>query len=164
MVEGQSSVDIVSQWLSQRVERDFPLLTRDAYEKTSDDTDDYNCLAWAAKDQSRWWEPPIDGVLDPGQYWPRGAPITPDISALIKAYERHGFEVCRRVEMMENYDVIALYAYSDGRMAHAARWLNTEGRWSSKMGQLIDISHDYLSALESNEYGKVRILMRRYNP
>lgn len=40
----------------------FPNLTADNHEITSPKTIKYNCIAWAARNTDRWWQP--------GVYWP----------------------------------------------------------------------------------------------
>ncbi len=155
----------MNQWVAPEIERDFPLLSRNNSLKTSCDTETYNCLAWAARDSNRWWEPSHDGVFDPGQYWPKGAPRNYEFSSLVKAYELHGFEVCRRQDLALGFDIIVLYEDELGRMSHAARWLYEDECWTSKLGPFEDISHDYLSTLEGDTaYGTARVMMRRYHP
>jgi len=45
-----------------RIEKWFPNLRSAAYDITSPDSPVYNCVAWAAGDDSAWWEP-----TDPSQ-------------------------------------------------------------------------------------------------
>ena len=54
------------KYLPPEVEKHFPFLTRDLYEVVDDEPKDYNCIAFAAGDQTRWWEPDPWGVY----YWP----------------------------------------------------------------------------------------------
>lgn len=51
------------------IETVFPKLSGTSYKKTSDDTERYNCLAWAAGDDDRWWE--SGHPFDVGYYWPK---------------------------------------------------------------------------------------------
>jgi hypothetical protein len=48
--------------VSAELEGAFPNLAADGYTVASPKTQAYNCVAWAAGDVSRWWEP--------GIYWP----------------------------------------------------------------------------------------------
>ena len=41
-----------------------------SWEKTSDETDAYNCTAFAASDDTRWWDPIAGDIY----YWPDGVP------------------------------------------------------------------------------------------
>ena len=51
MVGNEAWIARVKVW----IERDFPNLLTTGYEITSPDTIDYNCIAWAAEDNERWW-------------------------------------------------------------------------------------------------------------
>jgi hypothetical protein len=151
-------------WLSTITQICYPALTPENSQKLSDATSRYNCIAFAAGDTNRWWEPPVDHVLDPGQYWPEGAPTGIDLDSCVKAYQRHGFERISRETMGDDFQTIALYAHRGGEMSHAAR-LNKDGSWLSKLGDLEDISHDYLASLEGDSaFGSVRLMMSRLNP
>lgn len=61
-------------------ESDFPRLRESGYELTSDADEANNCIAWAAGDSQRWWEP-IEG-----RYWPEGADRLYTVQALVQAY------------------------------------------------------------------------------
>lgn len=39
------------------IEKIYSNLTPTSYKITSPDTIDYNCVAWAAEDQEKWWWP-----------------------------------------------------------------------------------------------------------
>jgi hypothetical protein len=45
------------RFLQQDREENFPNLTKQNYHVTSDETGDYNCIAFAAGDESNWWWP-----------------------------------------------------------------------------------------------------------
>ena len=61
----------------------FPRTTRDNHRTTSPSTNDYNCVAWAAGDSERWWQPTV--------YWPIGAePEDYGIAALVGAFRSLG--------------------------------------------------------------------------
>jgi hypothetical protein len=99
----------------------------------------------------------------PWHYWPNGAPLTREASSFIRAYEILGWEVCQSTTPEAGYEKLAVYAYSDGSFAHAAR-LNDDGSFSSKLGDWEDIRHETLDALEEQlpdqAYGKVTAFMR----
>ncbi|MCA9263154.1 MAG: hypothetical protein KDA60_04875 [Planctomycetales bacterium] len=130
----------------------FPNLTDDNHEITSPCTIDYNCIAWAANNTQRWWQP--------GVFWPNES--TRDdygIGELALAFESLGFETCQDGTVEPGYDKVALYAV--GMMyTHAARQL-PDGCWTSKIGQLEDITHTTTEALENSDYGEVIQFMRR---
>ena len=54
---------------------------------------------------------------------------------------------------------VAIYAIG-GRTKHMARQLPS-GAWTSKLGDLEDIEHESLSALEGSDYGNVAMIMAR---
>lgn len=49
---------------------DFPNLTSQNHRVIGPDTDNYNCIAWACRDTSRWWQPGAE------YYWPLPASAT----------------------------------------------------------------------------------------
>src|SRR2546425_9618259 len=57
------------RYLPQERQDSFPNLSRDLYGVTSDDTEDYNCVAYAAGDTTLWWWPDPFGEY----YWPVNA-------------------------------------------------------------------------------------------
>jgi hypothetical protein len=135
----------------------FPLLTPDNYRVSSVETENYNCLAWAADDQSRWWEP------TPDKYWPPNAPQRGDLQSFVRAYETLGYAVCGGANLETGFEKIALYADATGRPTHAARQL-PGGNWTSKLGQWEDIEHDTVGDVEGDGpycYGRVHTFMQR---
>ena len=75
-------------------------------------------------------------------------------------YVNDGFERSESSDPEPGYEKIAIYVDRRGLPLHAARQLES-GRWTSKMGELEDIEHDTLDALEGPKYGKpVRYLRR----
>jgi hypothetical protein len=116
----------------------------------------------AAGDTSRWWECGSDGPIEePGVYWPDGAKYGFGLEALISVYEVLGFELCPddRSGTEAGYDWIVLYA-EDGEWRHAAKRLE-DGRWSSKLGDLEDVSHDSPDDVCGRFNGEVACFMRR---
>jgi len=153
------------EWIPESREKKFPNLNRSVYHKTSEEDEFHNCIAYAAGDKTQWWQPPLqEGIEEPGQYWPPGAPIEPHINSLIRAYELSGFQLCPDDTFEEGFEKVALYAYPDGGIAHAAKRL-ANGKWSSKLGDWEDIMHDTYSSLEGTEtepaYGSVKFFMKK---
>ena len=108
-----------------------------------------DCIAWAAGEQDRWWWPDPTGQ----HYWPDGAPCDESLQAFLHVFGELGYDLAGDDESAGASDVVALFA-KDGRVTHACRRVG-DGRWTSKLGNLEDISHD-LRALEGNEYGRVQ--------
>ena len=132
----------------------FPELVVSGFDLTSEATVDYNCYAWAAGFNQVWWEP------DPMEIyrWPIGIERSYSLRALIQVYKSFGFEDCLGEEREAGQEKIAIY-FLDGRPQHAARQLDT-GMWTSKLGNLGDVSHT-LHGLEDGQYGKVVKMMQR---
>lgn len=125
-----------------RLERFFPNLRPSEYEITSEESEEYNCLAWAAaNDQSKHWEPSV------GYYWP-DANREHSIAGWIRALRHLDFAPCTDGALEAGFEKLAIYA--DGDMpTHVARQLQ-DGRWSSKIGVgWEDIAHT-LDALTGN--------------
>lgn len=144
------------------IDRHYPKLADTGYVITSQETPVYNCIAWAAGDTTRWWECGEDGPIDePGVYSPEGARYGFGLEALISAFEVIGYELCLDggPEPEEGYDRIALYAEAS-EWRHAARLLK-DGRWSSKLGDLEDVSHDSPGDVCGRFNGELACFMRR---
>ncbi|MDZ8187072.1 MAG: hypothetical protein RMX96_19770 [Nostoc sp. ChiSLP02] len=137
-------------------ENKFPNLSRTEYSVTSKQSTLYNCFAWAAGEDNRWWSP-----IDPDNtyYWVEG--ITPELtmSAFIQAYESLGYELCNNSDLEAGFEKIAIYATSDGEPTHAARQL-LNGKWTSKLGRWEDIEHE-LEGLIGEMYGDVKQILKR---
>jgi hypothetical protein len=148
--------------VKEDIDRHYPKLADAGYEITSEATPVHNCIAWAAGDTSRWWECGEEGPIDEaGVYWPEGARFGFGLDALISAYEVMGFELCPECgpEPEAGYDHVALYA-ENGEWRHAAKRLK-DGRWSSKLGDLQDVSHDSPGDVCGEFNGEIAGFMRR---
>jgi hypothetical protein len=115
----------------------------------------YNCVAWAAgEDQQPWWPSPRTRY-----YWP-----IPDravtIENFVAAFSELGYEPCGNDgSHQRGYEKVALYAIGQ-TPKHMARQL-TNGRWTSKLGDLRDITHSTPEDVEGKTYGRVVLYMRR---
>jgi hypothetical protein len=134
----------------------FPELGRTLWSVTSPRSRLYNCVAWAAEDDTRWWWP---GPTH-DSYWPVGAPREATVEAFIAAFALLGYDVCERADrgLDPGYEKVAIYAKAD-EPTHVARQLST-GEWTSKCGGLEDITHT-LEALAGDRYGAPVVVMRR---
>ena len=152
------------EWIDADREGTFPFLVRDRYEKTSEETPDlrYNCAAYAAGDESRWWQPLQPDDEEPiWSFWPAGVPHDGTLGSYIKAFELSGFVLCDPGKE-DGFERIALYAHENGLFTHAARQLPS-GRWTSKLGDWEDIEHETPQLLEGGRpaYGFVWHYMKR---
>jgi hypothetical protein len=142
-----------------------PRLKAGNHEKTSERDLNYNCIAHAAEDSSRWWWPTIGfaGLLPPGpqpkRYWPPGVPHAETIESFVLAYESIGYERCDDGQLETGWQKIAIYALGP-KPTHAARQLDS-GEWTSKMGRVEDIRHAKPEDVAGGLYGDVVVFMRR---
>lgn len=125
----------------------------------SERTVDYNCLAFAAGDMARWWEPYVIPPVQPGVFWPEGA--TPDngVEHWIEALATVGFERCGDGGLEPAWVKVAILGRA-GTAEHATRQL-ASGRWVSKLGDLEDIEHDEPGDVGGGAYGEVVQFLRR---
>lgn len=136
------------------LELKWPNLRKTGYEITSKPTSAYNCIAWAAGVTDRpWW--PID--VKP-YYWPL-EPRIESVQSFVEAFEQLGYKICSNSDLEPNVEKVAIYVEKKGEPTHMARQLTT-GQWTSKCGNLEDISHT-LEGLEGEFYGQVSIFMKR---
>ena len=134
---------------------DFPSLTAENSRPTSPFDVKYNCIAWAAQDDSNWWWPDRMNLY----YWPRQAPRIESIEAFKIAYGTIGYTEPTTEDLDDGLEKVAIYASSWGAPTHAARQL-PDGWWASKLGRNIDIEHE-LRAVEGPVYGSVAVILSR---
>jgi hypothetical protein len=141
----------------EALERAFPGLASSSWRITSPATGDYNCIAWAAGDTTRWWWPSDDPEAP--AFWPEGVPATLTLSAFLALFATLGYVQTADEKAEPGLDKVALYIREDDTPTHAARQLPT-GEWSSKLGRSIDIEHA-LHALSGTIYGRVVCILQR---
>lgn len=134
------------------IDNQLPELAKRGYAVTSPPAG-YNCVAWAASDNTRWWQ------NEPGFYWPV-ADRRPQVDSLMAAFRQLGYEDCGDDGSLEpGYEKVAVYAES-GLWTHASRQL-PEGRWTSKLGPDEDIEHAAPEDLVGTPYGDIHGFMKR---
>jgi hypothetical protein len=101
------------------IEAIFPELRTSPYRVTSPRTKDYNCIAWAAGDVSRWWWPDDDTDND-AIHWPPGIELEETVSAFVAAFATLGYSACANEAHEVGLEKIALFADATGRPTHAA--------------------------------------------
>lgn len=144
-----------SEAIKAKLIEGWPNLSKTKFEVTSCYSEEYNCLAYAAGEDDRWWSP----LPSPGYYWPPGIPRKNTWDSFIAAYATLGFELCEDGQLEEGYEKLAIYGSEFGRPKHVAIQLS-DGTWSSKLGKLQDINHELLG-LEVKEYSQVQRFMKR---
>lgn len=130
----------------------FPALNSTNHDVTSHPTPAYNCIAWAAGDDQRWWWPLVGG------YWPAAAPRELTLEAFVAAFGTLGYQECNGGHLEYGFEKVVIYAKS-GVPKHAARQL-PDGSWTSKLGRDADISHKLLGVC-GDLYGSVAKYLRR---
>ena len=133
------------------LDNSFPNLSSGQFEVTSEFSLEYNCIAWAAGDNSRWWWPAG------GDYWPIDDASTA-VDSFVRAFATLGYEPADDDSLEAGYEKVALYAKA-AHVTHAARQL-ASGRWTSKLGSDVDIEHE-LRGIEGDAYGAVVQLLKR---
>lgn len=134
------------------LEKIFPGLRGTAWAETSPQDVRYNCIAWAARDKTRYWWP------NPQYYWPTGVPMETTVAAFVEAFGTLGYSMSRTADQEPGKEKIAIFADGD-EPKHAARQMGS-GMWTSKLGPNIDIAHE-LEGLQGKEYGDVAVILER---
>jgi hypothetical protein len=120
-------------------------------------TTEYNCLAWAMSDCSRFWS----GSPMGGYFWPDDLPIgVPVIGVIVEMFRRAGYAECGDSTHVVGAEKVAIYADSYREVLHVARQV-PNGRWASKMGALADIEHATVELIECNWIGQVAVILCR---
>lgn len=135
----------------------FPKLTSVSYKQTSDPTPDYNCIAWAAGEEDRWWWPDAAGVY----YWPERVVRAETVDAFVLAFAPLGYSVCGTGHYEVGFEKVVLYkSLESGKPTHMSRQLG-DGSWTSKLGQDMDINHYDVSSVCGPAYGEAVVFMKR---
>lgn len=132
----------------------WPNLRDEDFTESSEETTEYNCIAHAAGNAAAWWWP--SGI----NYWPPSVPEEWTLDAFRQAYATLGYDICDNQDLEAGFEKVAIYTDAEGRPTHAARQL-PDGRWTSKLGSLIDIDHANLDCLAGGGYGSVSLVLRR---
>lgn len=134
----------------------FPNLTKDTARITSQEDYRYNCIAWAGGDSKKWWEPSGKSY----HFWLHHD-LAYTMESYLKVFNILGFkEESDSSEPEKGFEKVALYVDPNGIPTHAARQLEN-GAWISKLGRLEDIEHTTLEVLEGEDYGKVKVILKR---
>lgn len=134
----------------------FPSLRSARFDVTSPPDHRYNCIAHAATDATRWWEPVALG----GYYWPPGVPRAMTLASYQAAFESLGYTRCVSGGLERGVERVAIYVDGQGTPTHAARQLPS-GAWTSKLGKEVDIEHADPVSVAGAHYGSVAVYLRR---
>ena len=114
----------------------------------------YNCVGWAMHDKNLW-----DPLPSRIHIWPNGVSRDGRLGSYVAMFQHEGFEHCAKDAPRDGYEHIAIYVDRNAEFMHVAREL-PNGRWTSKLGGLNDITHD-LDDLVGTYYGNPTVYMRR---
>ena len=89
----------------KHLEEIFPNLAAAGYSPKSEQTPVYNCVAYAAGDETRRWE----GFREGGYHWPDGAREGHSLDALLSAFEALGYSVCDSATLETDFEKVSLY-------------------------------------------------------
>lgn len=141
--------------MDKDIENIFPELATDGYKLTSPETVSYNCIAWSVSDNTKWWWP--DGI----NYWPENILCIETVEAFKSMYESFGFVVCENTDLEVGFEKIVLYIDPiTNKPKHASRQL-PDGKWTSKLGKLKDISHNTPTGVKGSVYGVPYLFMKK---
>lgn len=144
--------------LGDAVLRELPNLKPENHEVTSPRANKYNCIAWAAGCDSRWWWPAGRG------FWPDGASREVSVSAFEDMFSNLGYVRCRDGSLESGFEKVVLYATRDPaghpKPTHAAKQLS-DGRWTSKLGPCEDICHSSVDDVSGPCYGTPVLYLKR---
>jgi len=132
---------------------ELPNLNATNYEVKSQATRRYNCIAWAASEDFRWWWPDPMGK----SYWPPGVTRAETIPAFLEAYQTLGFRLCTDGALETGIEKVAIYGRGQAGAevpTHASLQLKS-GQWTSKIGPFEDIHHETLNGVSGPIYGHV---------
>lgn len=138
---------------SEELGKSFPGLARSPFAITSPATPQYNCIAWAVGDNTRFWWPSRSG------FWPESCERLETVQAFRAMLAVHGYVECASDALEPDCEKVALFVDAKGTPTHAARQLRS-GMWTSKLGQHVDIAHE-LRGLEGKVYGRVQLMFSR---
>lgn len=144
--------------LSPEEEMEFPNLIPGKYSVKSKKCKAYNCIAFAAGDTTKKWDP--TGMPLPGYYWPEDVDRGDGPDSLRALFESLGYELCNNCDSEDGFEKVAIYIDNDGEWTHAAR-LEDTGEWCSKLGLEEDIQHDSPHCFSGSIYGNVCYWMKR---
>jgi len=127
------------------------------YSVTSEETDEYNCVGWAANeiDPGQWW--PLPNA--PEYFWPAGTRRDETLEAFIEGLGTIGFRPCDNADLEPGVEKVAIYTLR-GVPTHVARQI-PDGGWTSKLGAWEDIEHATLRDLSGGLYGQPELFLSR---
>lgn len=147
----------------------LPQLRCQRFEVKSASTKGYNCVAYAAGDDTRWWEPILapdpSGEKLGGYYWPKDPEIPAwfSVTAIEQIFLKCGYNVCSDASRVAGAEKVAIYGTDATNATHVAKQ-RLDGVWISKMGSYADIEHGLPNSIEGGTIGQIQRFMIRCQP
>lgn len=158
---------ILIEQAERRIKQVFENLKDGEFEITSPFDAKYNCIAHAADDNEKWWWAVDTKTADNDVFWFNNIPGQATLENFILAFQKLGYQLCDNAELEKDFEKVAIYTSTKdeihapkGTPTHIARQL-PNGKWTSKLGQDVDISHNTLNSVEGNLYGIVKQILKR---
>ncbi len=136
-------------------EKSFPNSFKEPFEITSPKTSEYNCLAWALDDNTKWYE------SDDDYYWFNGIARNNTLNTIQAIFENLGFQRTDNIEFQLGIERIALFSKDNDECLHLASQIDND-KWTSKLGSSYDVIHS-LKSIENGIYGKAVVFLERSN-
>jgi hypothetical protein len=158
---------IRQQEAPERIKRVFSNLKDGEFELTSPFDSKYNCIAHAAEKNNIYWWSVDKALVGNDVFWFNNVPGEATLENFIAAFRKLGYEPCENSEPEQDFEKVAIYVSTKdeihapkGSVTHMARQLS-DGKWTSKLGEDVDISHNTLQAVEGNVYGIAKQILKR---
>jgi len=159
--------DILARQAKNRIKQVFENLNDGEFEITSPFDPKYNCIAHAANDNEKWWWAVDSANAGNDVFWFNNIPHQPKLESFVLAFQKLGYQPCKNAELENGFEKVAIYVSAKdevhspkGTPTHMARQLSS-GKWTSKLGQDVDISHKSLQNIEGKSYGVVKQILKR---
>jgi hypothetical protein len=158
---------ILNQSAEDRIKRVFENLKDGDFELTSPFDAKYNCIAHAAGETDKWGWSVDKNITGNDVFWFDNVPSQGILENFILAFGKLGYKPCESAELENDFEKVAIYVSTKdefhapkGSPTHMSRQL-PNGKWTSKLGQDVDISHNTLQSLEGKIYGAVNQILKR---
>ncbi len=152
---------------TQRIKLVFENLKDGEFELTSSFDAKYNCIAHAADDNEKWWWSVDTKMVGNDVFWFNNIPNQATLENFILAFAKLNYQPCDNSDLETGFEKVAIYVSTvetltapKGSVTHMARQLSN-GKWTSKLGQDVDISHNSLKNIEGKFYGIAKQILKR---
>ena len=137
----------------REIQRKWPnLKLSENFQFTSEQTWDYNCVAWALDINDDWIQFEYDENGD--------LRVDQSVQKYITFFQEKGFVACEDNDLEQGIQKICIYTDGNNIFTHVCLQL-VNGLWASKVGEYEDIKHDDLESLSGTFYGVPTVIMKR---